>query len=281
MARRLLQYAGSFLLIILIVTGVRIFCAGSYRISTGSMEKVLQKGDLVLVNKIHSSSNPGRNRVVLFESPLREDAGAASLFLSRCLGMPGDTIRITHDGYHVNGRLLPDFSTSERAFHIQKDIKAPLLDLLTRLQIPFRSVAEDGQRLTIRLTSGEERMIREHLPQLVKMEPVPEDAWSYAFVIPFKGYVYRPDSVSLTLYEDILRKETGGKASVRDGKLFLDEKKAVSFLFRENYYWMLSDHAEEAVDSRHLGLIPAHAVVGNVWFCWYSKNKKHFFKQIN
>jgi signal peptidase I len=194
--------------------------------------------------------------------------------------MAGDTVRMASGGYQVNGRWLPDASMPEQLFRSRKDAIEPLLNTLKQLQIPYRGVAEDVQSLTIRLTPGEKQRIHENLSQLIQMEAVAEDAASYTFVIPFDGYVYRPDSISLKLYLAAIRLETGGKASVRDGKLWLDGHEATSFRFRQDYCWMLSDGAEEAIDSRHLGLIPSCAVVGNVWFCWFSKDKKRIFRQI-
>lgn len=93
--------------IVLLVGGVmviRYFCMESYRVSTDSMEVALHKGDYMLVNKLPQKDNPGRNRVVLFTSPLLKDTTSSPLFLSRCIGMPGDTIRMSNDGYRVNGR---------------------------------------------------------------------------------------------------------------------------------------------------------------------------------
>ena len=86
---------------------IRYFCMESYRVSTDSMEVAPHKGDYMLVNKLPQKDNPGRNRVVLFTSPLLKDTTSSPLFLSRCIGMPGDTIRISNDGYRVNGRLIP------------------------------------------------------------------------------------------------------------------------------------------------------------------------------
>jgi signal peptidase I len=276
--RRSLSYAGSLLLIILTVAGVHIFCAGSYRISTGSMSEALQKGDFVLANKIRSAVNPGRNRVVLFDHP-SGDTGS-TLLLSRCAGMPGDTVCIASGGFRIGGQWFPDSPVPVRLYRIRKDIKTPLLEVLKQLEIPCRNVSEDVQSLTIRLTAGEEQMIRANLPSIVKMEPLADECMSYAFVIPFNGHICQLDSISLKLYGDAIRRETDGKASVHDGKLWMDGKEVTTFLFRQNYYWMLSDGWEEAVDSRHLGLIPESSIVGNVWFCWFSKDRKRIFKRI-
>jgi signal peptidase I len=270
---------GNLLLVILTVAGLRIFCAGSYRISTGAMKDTLQKGDFVLVNKMRGATNPGRERVVLFRHP--SGAGDAPLLLSRCVAMPGDTLRIVSGGWYVNGRWRPDDTLPGRLFRIRKDIGAPLLEALTQLQIPCRNVSEDAQSLTLRLTAAEAQRIRAHLPHIVQLNPVADDADGYTFIIPFKGYAYHPDSISLKLYREAIRCETDGKASVRDGKLWMDGREMSLFRFGRDYYWMLSDQAAEAVDSRQLGLIPAGAVVGNVWFCWFGNDPKRIFKRIH
>jgi signal peptidase I len=262
----------------LTVTGLHFFCAGSYRILTGSMGGTLQKGDCVLVNKVRGAANPGRNRTVLFRLP-SGNAGP-SLLLSRSAGMPGDTVCIAPGGFRVGGRWFPGAPAPDRLFRFRKDISIPLLEILKQLEIPCRNVSEDGQSLTVRLTAGEEQMIRERLPSIVQMEPLADESASYAFVVPFRGYVCRPDSISLKLYRDAIRRETDGRVSVLDGRLWMDGREVAAYLFRQDYYWMLSDDPDEAVDSRHLGLIPGEAVVGNVWFCWFSKDRKRIFRQI-
>jgi signal peptidase I len=276
--RRLLRYAVSAGLTVLIVTGVRMFCAGSYRVATGSMNTVLQKGDFVLVNKIHGAANPGRDRVVVFKSPLAKDRHAPPLFLNRCVGMPGDTVQITPDGYSVNGRLIR--IAAEKAFRIRKNIKPALLETLQRLEIPLRSVAEDSLNMVIRLTAREETLLRSNLHQVAPLELAPESRWSYSFVIPFKGFEYRADSTSLFLYADAVRQETDGRIQTDGKTLTAGGKNVDAYRFARDYYWMLSDDGE-AIDSRHLGLVPRSSVAGNVWLCWYSNDRNHIFKRIH
>lgn len=259
-----------------------MFCVSSYRLSTDSMKNTLQKGDFVLVNKMkNNENNPGRNRVVLFRSPLQKDMKSPPLFLSRCIGMPGDTIRISSEGYQLNGRLLPNSPAQENSYRIRKDIKQSLLNVLHTHEIPYRDAAEDSLSLTIRLTPKEEIKLREHLAEIPQIQLIPENEWHYTFVIPIKGSSYPADSAALILYKDAILAEADGKTSFRNGKIIHNGKEAEKFIFQQNYYWVLSDNEDEAIDSRHLGLIPESSIVGNVWFCWYSKNKDHLFKRIN
>ena len=81
--------------------------------------------------------------------------------------------------------------------------------------------------------------------------------------------------------QEIILRETDGKASFRDGKLYLDGRETNFFFFRQDYYWVLSDNTNEAVDSRHLGFIPADHIVGNAWLCWYSPDKQRIFKPVH
>lgn len=106
----LMKWLAAFALATGIVMLIRLFCIESYRISTDSMEEALHKGDYILVNKIPGKNKPVRGKVVLFTSPLSRDSADAPLFISRCIGMPGDTIRVSMDGYTINGQKIPPFS---------------------------------------------------------------------------------------------------------------------------------------------------------------------------
>lgn len=196
-----LRWLAATVLLVGGVMAVRCFCVASFRVLTDSMETTLKRGDYILVNKLPIVGNPARGRVVLFSSPLPKDAASCPLFLSRCVGMPGDTVRITDDGYKI--------------------------------------------------------------------------------VVPRKGRAYRLDSLSLVVCREAIRAEAGDKAVFRDGRLFLDGRETSFFFFDRDYYWMLSDNADDAVDSRHLGLIPRSHIIGNAVLCWMSTDRRRIFKLIH
>lgn len=75
--------------------------------------------------------------------------------------------------------------------------------------------------------------------------------------------------------------ETGGKAKFRDGKLYMDGRETHFFFFAQDYYWLLSDNPDAAVDSRHLGIIPEDHLVGSVFFCWFSADKNRMFTRVH
>lgn len=271
-----MAFAGAFLLVGL----VRFFWVESYRISTDAMNESLHQGDYVLVNKWLSERNPGRNRTVLFRSPLRRDSLEQPLFVSRCIGMPGDTIRVTSNGYEINGRKIPYSPCALTTYEVQSAAASPFLSILRKLNIPVRDWQKDSTRFTLSLTGFEEYQIREELPDRLDSCFTFRPITPYTLVVPRKDRAYRLDAAALVACKEVILSEVGVGAVFRDGKLFIDGKETRFFFFPQDYYWMLSDHVDEAVDSRHLGFIPRDRVVGNVIFCWFSHEKQHRFKPV-
>lgn len=264
-----------------IVMGVRYYCIESYCVSTDAMQEALQPGDYIFVNKLPSDGNPGRNRVVLFTSPLLKDTVARPLFLSRCIGMPGDTIEVSSDGYRVNGKFLPLSPRSLATYFITQGHSAELLKTLKKLHIPVRNWKSDTYGSYLSLTSFEEYQIREELPATASNHFVRNRIAPYTLVVPRKGQAYRLNEATLMACKEAIQAEAGCKAAFRDGKLYLDGRESSFFFFGQDYFWMLSDNVNESVDSRHLGFVPRSHILGNAWFCWYSSDKQRIFKPVN
>lgn len=272
---------GGAVLLLTVVLGVRMFFLESFRISTNAMEQALLTGDYVLVNKFLTDDNPGRNRVILFSSPLRRDSLQPPLFVSRLIGMPGDTVMVENNSYLINGKQIPKSPFTIATYFISKDMEGIFRSLFSKLSIPSREWKSEPFGFTFCLTAFEEYKIREELPSEVSGHFVQEKSEEYNVIIPKKGRAYRIDEASLKACREIILHETEGKAIFRDGKLFLDGKETNFFYFKQDYYWVLSDNIKHAVDSRHLGFIPANRIIGNVWCCWKSKDQERMFKTID
>ena len=209
--------------IVLLVGGVmviRYFCMESYRVSTDSMEVALHKGDYMLVNKLPQKDNPGRNRVVLFTSPLLKDTTSSPLFLSRCIGMPGDTIRISNDGYRVNGRLIPHSPRSLNTYIVTQAAQEEVLAAQKKLNIPLREMKEESFGISFNLTSFEEYQIREELSEDANIRFLKNPMDTYELVVPQKGRAYRLNAAALTACREAIRAEAGDIPG-RSGNRFL------------------------------------------------------------
>ena len=244
------------------------------------METALSTGDCVLVDKLFPRSALRRNNVFLFTSPLIRDRRESPLILSRCAALPGDTIEVSAAGYKVNGRLYPLSPTSLSDYTISAGTETTFLNTLRRLNIPVRDLARKGNSFDIRLTSFEEYRIREELLPAVNRAFIRQSVPTYSIILPRKGFDYPLNENIIAVCRDAILTEAGSGAEIRNNKLYVDNREQTRFRFSRNYYWALSDHIGEGIDSRHLGFIPDESIVGRARFCWYSANPKRRFKTI-
>ena len=244
------------------------------------MGETLKAGDFVLVNKLKINGNPDRNRLVVYKSPLRRDVTKPPLFVGRCIGIPGDVIQTGSEGFRVNGRILPNAPQMQPTFRIHRDIKETLLKTLKSLQIPIRQMKEDSVGIILRMSQREKELLINNLSNVVPVDMIDNYNMEYEFVIPSKGKAFDISEISLIVSKEAILNEAGKSAEIRDGKLFINGMEQTSFTFRQDYFWILSENETEGIDSRHLGLIPNSHAIGNIWFCWYSKNAANRLKRI-
>lgn len=268
-------------LLLLSVWGIRKYGIESVHLSTRSMENALHKGDYVLVNKAKwMRKDIQRNAILLFTSPLQRDTAAGALLISRCIAVPGDTVLVHNDGYRINGKEYPLSPNTLRRYSMQKQGLKFFIPAMKKLNIPERERVNHTTESCFTLTSFEAYQVTENLPEMfrpmLQLQPSP----SYQLIIPQKGRAYPLDSLSLIACKEAIRNEAGNKALFKEGKLYLDGAPISYFFFKENYYWLLSDNVAEAIDSRHVGLIPESHIIGNLFFCWYSNDPQRRFKKI-
>lgn len=270
--KKILGWGKILILALVIVLLIRFFFFESYHIISSSMKTAVLNGDFVIVDKLLFHNYPKRNRVILFTSPLRKDTATNKLFLSRCIGLPGDTLELTDNILKVNGLEVPKSPYTLTRYYIDPSVKEMMLTQIKRLNIPIRESAITDSTYTLSLTPYEEFQIRDELPEFMNVRFKPVETEKYKLVVPQKDRAYRLDSVTLKACKEIILAEAGDKAIFRDGKLYLDGKETTFFSFKQNYYWLLSDNTLESIDSRHLGFVPEDALVGNAWIIWFSKD---------
>lgn len=259
---------------------VRQYGIASYRISTDAMEEALHKGDYILVNKLPVATDAARNRVVLFTSPLLQDTTTQPLFVSRLIGMPGDTIQVGRQGYSVNGQRIPRSPRTVSRYYVKQIIQPLFLAAMERLQIPARNRKAERDGFSLDLTSFEAYQLKEELSGREQAAFQQEPADSYQLIVPQKDRAYRLDANTLRACREAILSETQGKAVIQDDKLYIDGKETTFFFFKQDYYWVLSDNTNNGIDSRHLGFIPADHMIGRALFCWFSSQPQRIFKSI-
>ena len=269
------------LLIIALVIGSRLFVIESLHITTDSMETSLHKGDYVLLDKMFFKRDIERNFLFLFKSPLRKDSVDSPKFISRCIGKPGDTILISPISFQVNEKNFSYSPNSLNSYLIESGARDAFFQSVNKLKIHPRNVKSQESMLSCTLTAFEAYQIREDLPAHLKDYFKEDSSLLFQFVVPKKDRAYELDSISLLVCREAIRKESNEHIVIKDGILYQDGKQMDYFFFKHDYYWFLSDNVNNAVDSRHLGVIPEDHILGKVFFRWFSYHKSECFKSIN
>lgn len=93
---------------------LKSFVVASFYIPSGSMEKTLLKGDLLIADKFSYKvlgQDPQRGDIMIFRYPNDPKKD----YIKRVIGLPGDKIKVYHGRVYVNGQvLLEDDYINER-----------------------------------------------------------------------------------------------------------------------------------------------------------------------
>lgn len=96
-----------------IAIALRLFVLGVFLVPTHSMEDTIQHGDYIVMSKIsYLVRDVRRGDVVIFSLPDSLRKGEIilypdDLYVKRVVGVPGDTLVLTHEAITVNDTLLP------------------------------------------------------------------------------------------------------------------------------------------------------------------------------
>ncbi|MDD6208991.1 MAG: signal peptidase I [Bacteroidales bacterium] len=240
----------------LIGISIRFFIIESVLVSTPHMEKTLHEGDFLFISKIAYGIDipfsdirlfPQRieqNDIILLEVPVPNNKKAPAKILSRCVALPGDTIAMSlNDELIVNGKL-----TATPPSILKK------------------------QKKHLSLSRLEEYLLNEEQNAILN-EDSNKNIFSQTIIIPKSGLIISLDSLSVPVYTSLFKSENPeATISVKNGKLYINHKEQSYYLFKRNYYWVLSDNRRNSYDSRNFGFVPESNIKAKALNVWMNLN---------
>lgn len=255
------RIARMLILICCVYAVVRICVCDRFIVRGESMNPTFRDGEAVYVNKlifggrIYKDLDFTKSKLNSFRLPGLRDIRVGDVlmlnypyarskdtinfkinhvYLKRCLGRPGDTVRIV-DGFYINPEtgkrmLCNEFSN--------------LLNETTDSILVKQGVVVNAFQINKSL----EWTIRNFGP----------------FYIPAKGSKVCLTPSNYKNYKKQIRYETGYNLELEGGSLKLGNCTIESYTFKTNWYFMGGDNVLNSKDSRYFGLVPEEYIIGVV-----------------
>ena len=88
--------------------------------------------------------------------------------------------------------------------------------------------------------------------------------------IPKKGATIELNTNTLPFYKRVIREYENNQLDVIGDYIFINGKKATTYTFKQDYYWMMGDNRQNSLDARSWGYVPFDHVVGKPVLIWFS-----------
>ena len=202
-------------------------------------------------------------------------------YVKRCLGLPGETLKIVGGQVYINGRAIPEPKNVQYNYAVKINGNGPDYDFLaqyisTELYLPL-TAAMKAELEKCKWVTGVER-VQYGAAEGVLTYPVGVDyGWTHndygPIWIPKKGASIELNEKNLQLYGRCIKDYEHTNLEVKGGKAYIDGKPASKYTFKMDYYWMMGDNRDNSLDSRFWGFVPEDHIVGTPMFVIVSFDK--------
>ncbi|WP_300978690.1 signal peptidase I [Flavobacterium sp.] len=221
--------------------------------------------------------------------------------VKRCVGIPGDSLEVRNGYVFIDGKQTKLSERTKLQFSYTVKFKGQFLSYeeacnILKLYDITDGIAYDYKSGEYFVQATEEAITNARSnPYILSLELRKKNKGDQDFkVFPhntnynwnadFFGPIYIPEKGKtidinlkiLPLYKRIITEYEGHQLSVRGNQIFIDNRHATSYTFKQDYYWMMGDNRDNSIDARFWGFVPFDHVIGKpifIWLCWNTDGK--------
>lgn len=274
----------------------RTFLFEIYRVAPCQMENTLLNGDRVSVEKWHygirlpqyyfslpiadtiaGTAIPAhypsrriffnevhRNDVVVFNYPTEqvEPLSKCPTAISRCVGIPGDTISALNGILYINGTPSAQSPIVTEAYLVADSLLPQVEQCMIEL---FGDVMEKHSMRNATMFYIDRYCydkLKERLPEHVQLSAVTLSQDNYVVTLPLYNEDTHITPDNAAFYARIINQYEPVKVELHDNALYRGGRKISKYRFTQPYYWVLSDNRTAITDSRTFGVLPHSHIIG-------------------
>jgi signal peptidase I len=246
-----------------------------------------------------------KNRdIVVFNKP--DEAGPEynlpvderTCLIKRCQAIPGDVLSIVNAQVYINGKAAPNAPKQQTSY-----------DVVTN-GVPINPEILQEQHITIQnqmlpynyemVMSAEAAATLKTFSNVKSITPIIAPAGTYDAQIfphnekfkwnldnfgpirlPKKGWTTPLNDSTLTLYRRAIEVYENNKVTIEGKDIMINGKKADSYTFKMDYYWMMGDNRHDSLDSRFWGYVPEDHIIGKAVLTWFSTDStQNIFNRV-
>lgn len=279
MKKKWIKYSlWGFLLFLLVYTNI-----GIIRAPADDMKTTIQKKDILIYRKFFLY--PNHKDIIIYKSNFfRENdstENARYWFIQRVIGLPGDTILIDSNKVFINNQPEQIFESYQKNYIIQLTDsieKFHHLNTLINEKVLISKKMEYAVSLpekwywNVRQDSNVVN-IEEHLELPCVFE---NDIYPYHETIKWNKHFWGPfylpkkaDKIQLSknnllIYFPLIQQEEK-LCELKNDSLFIKGKYTKEYVFKNDYYFVMGDNRDNAIDSRYLGPVKRKDIIGIVF----------------
>lgn len=245
----------------------------------------IKKGDIVVFNK---PSEVDQNIPVDQRTTL----------IKRCQATPGDVLTIVNGQVYINGKAMPNAPKQQTSYTVVTDGQEMNPQIFTDLNIEvinapaantYEMIIPADNVATLKSYSNIKSVTPYTLPAGQydsSVFPFNERfKWNQdnygPLQIPKRGMTIKLNDSTLVLYRQAIEKYENNKVETSGNDILINGKKADTYTFRMNYYWMMGDNRHNSLDSRFWGYVPEDHIIGKAMITFFSTDStKDLFHKI-